>query len=57
MVDTSITMDTVVNRRGNIVRIDTTIAIGSRYYLEDPDGYGTIGSLDNDALRNTSSWE
>jgi hypothetical protein len=56
-VDTSIQLDTVVNRRGAIVRVDSTIIIGTRYYLEDPDGYGTIGSLQNDALRNTASWE
>jgi hypothetical protein len=56
-IDTSMVIDTVVNRRGKITRIDTTITLGTRYYLEDPDGYGTIGSLDNDALKNTASWE
>jgi hypothetical protein len=56
-VDTSTQLDTVVNRKGGIVRIDTTTVIGSRYFLEDPDGYGTIGSLENDALKNTASWE
>ena len=56
-IDTSMIIDTVVNRRGKITRIDTTITLGTRYYLEDPDGYGTIGSLDNDALKNTASWE
>ena len=56
-IDTSIVIDTVVNRRGKITRVDTTISLGSRYYVEDPDGYGTIGSLDNDALKNTASWE
>jgi hypothetical protein len=56
-VDTSTKVDTVINRKGAIVRIDTTKTIGSRYYLEDPDGYGTIGSLNNDALKNTASWE
>jgi hypothetical protein len=56
-IDTSMSEDTVINRRGRIVRIDTTAVIGSRYYIEDPDGYGTIGSLDNDALKNTASWE
>ena len=56
-IDTVVAIDTVVNRRGKITRIDTTITLGSRYYLEDPDGYGTIGSLDNDALKNTASWE
>lgn len=56
-VDTSVKMDTIINRKGAIVRIDTTKTMGSRYFLEDPDGYGTIGSLDNDALKNTASWE
>ena len=56
-IDTSITADTVINRSGKIIRIDSTKVIGSRYYIEDPDGYGTIGSLDNDALKNTASWE
>ena len=56
-IDTSMVIDTVVNRRGKITRIDSTITLGKRYYLEDPDGYGTIGSLDNDALKNTASWE
>jgi hypothetical protein len=56
-VDTSMNADTVINRSGKILRIDSTVVIGSRYYIEDPDGYGTIGSLDNDALKNTASWE
>jgi len=56
-IDTSVAVDTVINRRGNITRIDTTITFGTRYYLEDPDGYGTIGSLETDALKNTASWD
>lgn len=56
-IDTSVVIDTVINRRGKITRVDTSITIGTRYYLEDPDGYGTIGSLETDALKNTSSWE
>lgn len=56
-VDTTIEMDTIVNRRGNIVRVDTLISIGNRYLLEDPDGYGKIGDLGSDALINTPSWE
>jgi hypothetical protein len=56
-VDTTTSVDTVVNRAGKVLRLDTTTVIGSRYYIEDPDGYGTIGSLDNDALKNTASWE
>ena len=56
-IDTSMNADTVINRNGKIIRIDSTVVIGSKYYIEDPDGYGTIGSLDNDALKNTASWE
>jgi hypothetical protein len=56
-IDTSTTVDTVVNRRGNVIRVDTATAIGGRYYIEDPDGYGTVGSLEIDNLRNTASWE
>ena len=56
-VDTTTEYDTVVNRRGRIVRVDTLINIGNRYLLEDPDGYGKIGDLNSDALINTPSWE
>ncbi|MCW8804638.1 MAG: hypothetical protein OQK57_09580 [Ignavibacteriaceae bacterium] len=56
-IDTSISVDTTINRRGVVVKIDTTRVLGTKYYLEDPDGYGTVGDLFNDALKNTSSWE
>lgn len=56
-IDTSVSIDTVTNRYGRIKRIDTTIVLGKRYFLKDPDGYGTIGSLYDDALKNTASWE
>jgi hypothetical protein len=56
-IDSSVTSDTVVDRRGKIIRIDKHTVMGTKYYLEDPDGYGTVGSLDNDALKNTASWE
>ena len=56
-IDTTLDVDTVINQRGKIIRIDSTVAIGKLYYIEDPDGYGTIGNLDNEALKNTSSWE
>ncbi len=56
-VDTTMQVDTVVNRRGKITSIDTTYLIGTRYYIECPDGYGSIGSLTSDALKNTASWE
>ena len=56
-IDTSISYDTTINRRGNITKIDTTTTLGTRYYIEDPDGYGSVGSLVSDALKNTASWE
>lgn len=56
-IDTTLQVDTVVNRRGNILRIDSTVTTGNLYYIEDPDGYGTVGSIDNTALKNTASWE
>lgn len=56
-IDTMETRDTVVNRRGQVLRVDVNTVIGSMYYIEDPDGYGTVGSLDNEALKNTASWE
>jgi len=56
-IDTSIISDTVVNPAGKVLRVDTKTVIGTKYYIEDPNGYGTIGSIDNDALKNTASWE
>lgn len=56
-VDTSTHLDTVINRRGQIVSVDTTITIGTRYLIECPDGYGKIGDLYSDARKNTASWE
>jgi hypothetical protein len=57
MIDTTITRDTVVTPRGRVLRVDVKTLIGTRYYIEDPDGNGTIGSINNDALKNTASWE
>lgn len=56
-IDTTVSIDTVINRRGKIVRVDTTTVIGSLYYVECPDGYGTVGDLESPTLRNTASWE
>lgn len=56
-VDTTTSVDTVINKRGKIVRVDTNIVIGSLYYVECPDGYGTIGDLKSKSLKNTASWE
>ena len=56
-IDTSVVSDTIVNPRGKILRVETKTVVGKKYYIEDPNGYGTIGSIDNDALKNTASWE
>lgn len=56
-IDTSEQVDTVVNRQGKVLRVEKYTVIGKKYYIEDPDGYGTVGSLTDDALKNTSSWE
>ncbi len=56
-IDSSVVKDTVVTPRGKFLRVETKTVIGKKYYIEDPNGYGTIGSLDNDALKNTASWE
>jgi hypothetical protein len=56
-IDTSVVSDTVVNPSGKVLRVETKTVIGTKYYIEDPNGYGTIGSIDNDALKNTASWE
>jgi hypothetical protein len=56
-IDTSISVDTTINRKGVMVKVDTVRVLGTKYYLEDPNGYGTVGDLFNDAKKNTSSWE
>ena len=56
-IDTSVSIDTTINRRGDVVKVDSVRVLRTKYYLEDPDGYGTVGDLFNDALKNTSSWE
>ncbi|MFZ1291763.1 MAG: hypothetical protein WAR79_16825 [Melioribacteraceae bacterium] len=56
-IDTTTTIDTVINVRGQILKVDTTIVIGSNYYLESPDGYGTIGEVGNLKKKHSASWE
>jgi len=56
-IDSSVVSDTIVNPSGKILRVEKKTVIGKKYYIEDPNGYGTIGSIDNDALKNTASWE
>lgn len=55
-VDTTINADSVFTRTGRFLRIDTTIIIGQTYYLECPDGYGSIGDINNPAKVNQTSW-
>lgn len=55
--DTSVVADTIINRRGRITGIDTTVTIGTLYLLVDPDGYGRIGDTSSMALKNTADWE
>ncbi len=58
IVDTLIIPDTVIDRRGRVIRIDSNVTIGQKYFINDPDGFGQIGdSLFNQALLNTASWE
>lgn len=56
-IDTSEQADTIVNRQGKVLRVEKSTVIGKRYLIDDPDGYGSIGSVDDDAKKNTSSWE
>lgn len=56
-VDTSEVADTVIDRSGKVVRINKHQTRGTRYVIECPDGYGKIGDLFSDALKNTASWE
>lgn len=56
-IDSLLEIDTVINRRGKIVKIDSTTTIGTRYVIESPDSKDKIGDLYSDALKNTSNWE
>jgi len=56
-VDTSETTDTVFDRRSRTYKVEKTRTIGQRYFIKCPDGYGTIGDVKNEALKNTGSWE
>jgi hypothetical protein len=57
LVDTTETGYTIKNQSGKTVRLIQKKIIGSKYYLNDPDGYGSVGSLSDDALKNVVSWE
>ncbi|MCF6270297.1 MAG: hypothetical protein L3J41_11335 [Melioribacteraceae bacterium] len=56
-IDTLLEIDTVINRRGRIVKIDSITTIGKRYLIQSPDSDDKIGDVNSDALLNTESWE
>lgn len=56
-IDTSVAKDTVIDRTGRIVKIDSSRVIGKRYVIQNPDSKDKIGDLYSDALKNTASWE
>jgi hypothetical protein len=56
-IDTTTSVDSIMTRQNKLLRLDTVTVVGSKYYIEDPDGYGTVGSIENDALKNTASWQ
>jgi len=56
-IDTLLEIDTVINRRGRIVKIDSITTLGKRYLIQSPDSDDKIGDVNSDALLNTESWE
>lgn len=56
-VDTLVEADTVINRTGQIVKVDKTTTIGKRYMIKNPDSADQIGDVTSDALLNTESWD
>jgi hypothetical protein len=56
-IDSLLEVDTVINRRGRIVKIDSIKTIGKRYLIKSPDNDDKIGDVNSDALLNTESWE
>jgi hypothetical protein len=56
-IDSAEVIDSVVTPAGKFLRAEKKIVKGTKYYIEDPNGFGSIGSIDNDALKNTASWE
>ncbi|HEX9614504.1 MAG TPA: hypothetical protein VGA55_03330 [Bacteroidota bacterium] len=43
------------SRPYKLATVDTTVI--KKYFLEDPDGYGSIGTLTDDTRVNKASWE
>jgi len=55
--DSLLEIDTVINRRGRIVKIDSIVTIGKRYVIKSPDSKDQIGDVNSDALLNTENWD
>lgn len=55
-IDSTVSADSVFTKGGRFLRIDSTLVIGTMYYLECPDGYGSIGDLRNELKLNVASW-
>ncbi len=56
-VDSTRSIDTIYTPSGRIKRIEDNVKMGTMYLINDPDGYGSIGDLENVAKKNTASWE
>ena len=56
-IDSTKSLDTVWTTAGRMLRIDTTYKVGTRFKIEDPNNYGYIGDLENEALKTAVSWE
>lgn len=55
-IDSTVSVDSVFTKSGRFLRLDTVVTIGETYYLECPDGYGSIGDLTNPTKVNQTSW-
>jgi len=56
-IDTTETADTIIDRRGRIIKIEKNVVKGTKYFVGCPDGYGTIGDVRSEAMKHTASWE
>jgi len=55
-IDSTLQVDSVFTKSGRFLRMDTTLVKGEIYYIECPDGYGSIGDLTNPNKVNQTSW-
>lgn len=56
-IDTLLEIDTIINRRGRVVKIDSITTIGKRYLIKSPDSKDLIGDINSNALLNTENWD